>query len=107
MLLDYANADASLSSPEEHSEIVFMGTGTSEGIPRVSCLTNPLKTCSVFVFSFSFMVHLRFRWDPIEKSIHFDSSRCVQKQLNPETKTGDLTPASLFGTSDHPEQVTS
>ncbi|KAM6584049.1 hypothetical protein CsatB_011051 [Cannabis sativa] len=22
-----------------------MGTGTSEGIPRVSCLTNPLKTC--------------------------------------------------------------
>ncbi|KAK4591092.1 hypothetical protein RGQ29_021330 [Quercus rubra] len=24
-----------------------MGTGTSEGIPRVSCLTNPLKTCPV------------------------------------------------------------
>ncbi|XP_030490625.2 putative hydrolase C777.06c isoform X2 [Cannabis sativa] len=24
-----------------------MGTGTSEGIPRVSCLTNPLKTCEV------------------------------------------------------------
>ncbi|ESQ48619.1 hypothetical protein EUTSA_v10021012mg [Eutrema salsugineum] len=45
---NYANADdASVSSPQEHSEIVFMGTGTSEGIPRVSCLTNPLKTCSV------------------------------------------------------------
>ncbi|KAB2612989.1 hydrolase [Pyrus ussuriensis x Pyrus communis] len=34
-------------SPCEHSEIIFIGTGTSEGIPRVSCLTNPLKTCAV------------------------------------------------------------
>lgn len=47
-LLDSANADALVSSSDESSEIVFMGTGTSEGIPRVSCLTNPLKTCSVF-----------------------------------------------------------
>ncbi|XP_062087698.1 putative hydrolase C777.06c [Humulus lupulus] len=31
----------------DQSEIIFMGTGTSEGIPRVSCLTNPLKTCEV------------------------------------------------------------
>ncbi|KAL0855242.1 hypothetical protein Bca101_060394 [Brassica carinata] len=45
---NYANADdAPVTSPGDHSEIVFMGTGTSEGIPRVSCLTNPLKTCSV------------------------------------------------------------
>ncbi|KAI3958263.1 hypothetical protein MKW92_001087 [Papaver armeniacum] len=36
---------ASLHSRE--SEIVFMGTGTSEGIPRVSCLTNPEKKCPV------------------------------------------------------------
>ncbi|CAD5322982.1 unnamed protein product [Arabidopsis thaliana] len=42
-----ANGDALVSSSDESSEIVFMGTGTSEGIPRVSCLTNPLKTCSV------------------------------------------------------------
>ncbi|CAN6573502.1 unnamed protein product [Malus baccata var. baccata] len=34
-------------SPCEDSEIIFIGTGTSEGIPRVSCLTNPLKTCAV------------------------------------------------------------
>ncbi|KAF3783122.1 putative hydrolase [Nymphaea thermarum] len=33
--------------PDELSEIIFMGTGTSEGIPRVSCLTDPLKTCPV------------------------------------------------------------
>ncbi|XP_057978473.1 putative hydrolase C777.06c [Malania oleifera] len=33
--------------PTEQSEIIFLGTGTSEGIPRVSCLTSPLKTCSV------------------------------------------------------------
>ncbi|KZV58804.1 hypothetical protein F511_18641 [Dorcoceras hygrometricum] len=31
----------------DQSEIVFIGTGTSEGIPRVSCLTNPNKTCPV------------------------------------------------------------
>ncbi|MQL80226.1 hypothetical protein Taro_012684 [Colocasia esculenta] len=33
--------------PIKQSEIIFLGTGTSEGIPRVSCLTNPLKTCEV------------------------------------------------------------
>ncbi|KAJ3683348.1 hypothetical protein LUZ60_013575 [Juncus effusus] len=31
----------------EGSEIIFIGTGTSEGIPRVSCLTHPSKTCPV------------------------------------------------------------
>ncbi|XP_031404568.1 putative hydrolase C777.06c isoform X2 [Punica granatum] len=35
------------TSQNEQSEIIFMGTGTSEGIPRVSCLTNPLKKCPV------------------------------------------------------------
>ncbi|CAN1218146.1 Putative hydrolase C777.06c [Linum perenne] len=33
--------------PSDRSEIIFMGTGTSEGIPRLSCLTNPLKKCEV------------------------------------------------------------
>ncbi|CAN6463059.1 unnamed protein product [Victoria cruziana] len=32
---------------DELSEIIFVGTGTSEGIPRVSCLTDPLKICPV------------------------------------------------------------
>ncbi|KAI3766449.1 hypothetical protein L2E82_16507 [Cichorium intybus] len=31
----------------EQPEIIFIGTGTSEGIPRVSCLTHPLKKCPV------------------------------------------------------------
>ncbi|CAI9773572.1 unnamed protein product [Fraxinus pennsylvanica] len=31
----------------EQSEIIFLGTGTSEGIPRVSCLTDPIKKCPV------------------------------------------------------------
>ncbi|KAK4427347.1 putative hydrolase [Sesamum alatum] len=31
----------------DQSEIIFVGTGTSEGIPRVSCLTNPDKKCPV------------------------------------------------------------
>ncbi|KAL5579477.1 hypothetical protein UlMin_011919 [Ulmus minor] len=39
------NAGAELSN--DRSEIIFLGTGTSEGIPRVSCLSNPLKTCEV------------------------------------------------------------
>ncbi|KAL9661904.1 hypothetical protein QQ045_026732 [Rhodiola kirilowii] len=38
---------ASTQSAVLQSEILFVGTGTSEGIPRVSCLTNPLKTCQV------------------------------------------------------------
>ncbi len=29
------------------SRIVFLGTGTSEGVPRVSCLTNPDSNCLV------------------------------------------------------------
>jgi phosphoribosyl 1,2-cyclic phosphodiesterase len=29
------------------SEIVFLGTGTSEGVPRVSCLTRDSQTCKV------------------------------------------------------------
>ncbi|KAM0938273.1 putative phosphoribosyl 1,2-cyclic phosphate phosphodiesterase [Dioscorea sansibarensis] len=41
-----ANGDLGIVS-EEQSEIIFVGTGTSEGIPRVSCLTDPSKTCEV------------------------------------------------------------
>ncbi|XP_039063696.1 uncharacterized protein LOC120208515 [Hibiscus syriacus] len=33
--------------PAEQSEIIFVGTGTSEGVPRVSCLTDPVKKCPV------------------------------------------------------------
>uniref|UniRef100_A0A6N2N2E6 Metallo-beta-lactamase domain-containing protein n=2 Tax=Salix viminalis TaxID=40686 RepID=A0A6N2N2E6_SALVM len=39
------NADANLQA--DQSEIIFMGTGTSEGIPRLSCLTNPSNKCPV------------------------------------------------------------
>lgn len=63
----------------------------------------------IFAFVCSFiMIHLRFQYNhPIEKNIHFDSLRYAQKQQNQETEIGDLTPAFLFGTLDHPEQVTS
>ena len=44
---DNAGAVAGAELRENQSEIIFMGTGTSEGIPRVSCLTHPLKTCEV------------------------------------------------------------
>ncbi|XP_052181304.1 putative hydrolase C777.06c isoform X2 [Diospyros lotus] len=42
-----SNAQPGLQTPTEQPEIIFLGTGTSEGIPRVSCLTNPEKTCPV------------------------------------------------------------
>nr|CAN79104.1 hypothetical protein VITISV_006256 [Vitis vinifera] len=44
---DSAKGNTRVQLPVEQSEIIFLGTGTSEGIPRVSCLTNPLKTCLV------------------------------------------------------------
>ncbi|KAL2617313.1 hypothetical protein AAZV13_08G178800 [Glycine max] len=31
----------------DQTELIFLGTGTSEGVPRVSCLTNPLHKCEV------------------------------------------------------------
>ncbi|XVF25138.1 hypothetical protein REPUB_Repub13aG0187800 [Reevesia pubescens] len=43
----FASADAGTKLPAETSEIIFIGTGTSEGIPRVSCLTDPVKKCPV------------------------------------------------------------
>ncbi|XP_031263450.1 uncharacterized protein LOC116121647 [Pistacia vera] len=42
-----ANKDLGVQLPAHQSEIIFIGTGTSEGIPRVSCLTDPLKKCPV------------------------------------------------------------
>lgn len=51
-LADPTIGDAVVDLPVEQSEIIFMGTGTSEGIPRVSCLTNPLKKCLVLVLNF-------------------------------------------------------
>ena len=42
-----ANGGAAVELPSDQSEIIFVGTGTSEGIPRVSCLTDPLKKCQV------------------------------------------------------------
>ncbi|KAH0691870.1 hypothetical protein KY285_019006 [Solanum tuberosum] len=42
-----ANSQNGAEVSANQSELIFLGTGTSEGIPRVSCLTNPLKTCPV------------------------------------------------------------
>eukprot|EP00252_Welwitschia_mirabilis_P003354 TRINITY_DN1342_c0_g1_i2.p1 TRINITY_DN1342_c0_g1~~TRINITY_DN1342_c0_g1_i2.p1 ORF type:complete len:347 (+),score=33.92 TRINITY_DN1342_c0_g1_i2:234-1274(+) len=42
------NDTFSLSTSQENkTELIFLGTGTSEGIPRVSCLTDPSRTCQV------------------------------------------------------------
>ncbi|TVU09314.1 hypothetical protein EJB05_42778, partial [Eragrostis curvula] len=42
-----AAADSAADQRLQESELIFIGTGTSEGIPRVSCLTDPTKTCPV------------------------------------------------------------
>jgi len=36
-----------LGGDQRQAEVIFLGTGTSEGVPRVSCLTNPLHKCEV------------------------------------------------------------
>ncbi|CAA7408775.1 unnamed protein product [Spirodela intermedia] len=42
-----SNGELDSTRQTNMSEIIFLGTGTSEGIPRVSCLTDPLKKCEV------------------------------------------------------------
>ncbi|KAF1898481.1 hypothetical protein Lal_00032061 [Lupinus albus] len=42
-----ANVNVGVELPADQAEVIFMGTGTSEGVPRVSCLTNPLKKCLI------------------------------------------------------------
>ncbi|KAG6524693.1 hypothetical protein ZIOFF_014628 [Zingiber officinale] len=42
-----ADAETKVQAHKGQSEIIFLGTGTSEGIPRVSCLTAESKICEV------------------------------------------------------------
>lgn len=39
-----SNGIVDVELPVDQSQVIFIGTGTSEGIPRVSCLTNPSST---------------------------------------------------------------
>lgn len=95
------------------SEIIFIGTGTSEGIPRVSCLTNPDKTCQV---SLTLFHHARTYTISklmatvseirLKTSNFFLINRFAQRLQNLVTGIGDLTQASCFGSLGHPENVT-
>lgn len=42
-----SNGVGDVELPVDQSQVIFIGTGTSEGIPRVSCLTNPSTKCPV------------------------------------------------------------
>jgi len=39
--------DNGITASGRKAEIIFLGTGTSEGIPRISCLTVEEPTCEV------------------------------------------------------------
>lgn len=64
-LVFFGNCTGSVNDPGgaqvsvDQSEIIFIGTGTSEGIPRVSCLTNPDKTCPVSLQTCATCMNLR------------------------------------------------
>ncbi|XP_057771537.1 putative hydrolase C777.06c [Salvia miltiorrhiza] len=76
---------AQVSPSVEQSEIIFIGTGTSEGIPRVSCLTNPIKTCPVCSKA----------TEPGSKNRRLNTSLLV-RYLNPSGKWNILIDAGKF-----------
>lgn len=53
--LEIADAETKVQAHKGQSEIIFLGTGTSEGIPRVSCLTAESKICEVSHPSITFL----------------------------------------------------
>ncbi|OAY82357.1 putative hydrolase [Ananas comosus] len=61
---NFSGTEAESHEPLGQSEIIFLGTGTSEGIPRVSCLTNQSKTCPVRLLPFKFFYHSALQWFP-------------------------------------------
>lgn len=94
----------------DQTELIFLGTGTSEGVPRVSCLTNPLHKCEVHNIIQHNHVHViidEWIWHYGMESLGFfigfgimivGYCRCVQKLLNRVIRIGDLTQASSFVT---------
>ncbi|KAL2652407.1 hypothetical protein R1flu_020535 [Riccia fluitans] len=46
-VLGVPQQNAEKESPAGISDLIFLGTGTSEGVPRVSCLTHTSKRCPV------------------------------------------------------------
>lgn len=74
-IADYARGVSGEELPDDQSEIIFMGTGTSEGIPRLSCLTNPLKKCEVSMLNFQLKYFFRIQttsFDCSKKGPDFD-----------------------------------
>jgi len=43
----FPSAAPQVDGTKNEDEIIFLGTGTSEGVPRISCLTGELVTCNV------------------------------------------------------------
>ena len=103
---------SSLVSDKEdprQSELIFLGTGTSEGIPRVSCLTHPSKTCPVWPSTSISVSTTR----GLASVLHSRSAQCdagclprpgwrfALRRRSQGTPTEGVTPASSCGTSRH------
>lgn len=96
-----------LGGDQRQAEIIFLGTGTSEGVPRVSCLTNPLNKCEVLdIIQPNHVVIIDYEYDMTLWNwiigvywFWYDVFyRCVQKLPNREIRIGDLTQAFSFVT---------
>jgi phosphoribosyl 1,2-cyclic phosphodiesterase len=61
---------------KKESKLIFMGTGTSSGIPLVSCLTKPEKTCKTCLDAIK----------PNSKNSRRNTSILLQKKVDGEFK---------------------
>ncbi|KAF5190860.1 Atp-dependent zinc metalloprotease ftsh [Thalictrum thalictroides] len=84
--------DTEVQTPVDESEIIFIGTGTSEGIPRVSCLTNPLKKCAVCSKAvepgnknrrLNTSILIRYAKSPEKYNILVDAGKYVKREFSP------------------------
>ena len=81
---DYRSSPRQDSRP--FSRIVFLGTGTSEGVPRVSCLTRPNHVCAVCADAIKPDSHNRRR----------NTSLLIQRQLDDGRTSNIVIDAGKF-----------
>lgn len=93
-----STSNSIVAPPGQQSEIIFVGTGTSEGIPRVSCLTDPVKICSVWTtFCNTMLTFNPSIYHCSKKNVYMSFLllfRYARKQRSQIARIGDSTQAS-------------